>query len=83
MLGYGVVSDLTDEYPRMSNNICLDSMYKFSKAVIATFIEVYLREPIIANNTWLLLINKVRGFLGMIGIIALEWENYPFSWQGQ
>ena len=45
MLAYGVPGDLIDEYIRMSESTCLDSMYRFCKAVIAVFGPEYLREP--------------------------------------
>jgi hypothetical protein len=34
MLAYGVAGDLIDEYLWMSKATCLDSIYKFCKAVI-------------------------------------------------
>jgi hypothetical protein len=37
MLAYGVVDDLIDEYLRMSETTCLESMYQFCKVVIAVF----------------------------------------------
>jgi hypothetical protein len=61
-------------------------MYKFNKAMIAVFIEVYLREPNVADNSWLLSINEATWFLGMIRSIDFmhwEWKNYHFAWQGQ
>jgi hypothetical protein len=69
MLVYGVASDLIDEYLRMSESTCLDSMYKFCKAVIAVFGTLYLREPTVEDTARLLSINEERGFLGMIGSI--------------
>jgi hypothetical protein len=53
MLAY-VVADLIDEYLRMSETTCLDSMYKFCKAVIVVFSEVYLREPNVYDTSRLL-----------------------------
>jgi hypothetical protein len=69
MLEYGVADDLIDEYLRMSESTCLDSMYKFCKAVIAVFGTLYLREPTVEDTARLLSINEERGFLGMIGSI--------------
>ena len=37
MLAYGVPGDLIDEYVRMSESTCLESLYKFCKAVIVVF----------------------------------------------
>jgi hypothetical protein len=47
MLAYGVDGNLIDEYLRMSETICLESMYKFCKPVIAVFGTVYLRDPLL------------------------------------
>jgi hypothetical protein len=69
MLAYGVAGDLIDEYFRMSESTCLESMYKFCRAVIAVFGIVYLREPTVEGTGRLLSINKERGVLGMIGSI--------------
>jgi hypothetical protein len=86
MLVYGVVGDLIDEYIRMSETTCLESMYKYCKAVIAVFGTVYLREPTVEDIARLLSINEETGFLRMIGNIDCmywEWKNCPFTWNGQ
>jgi hypothetical protein len=86
MLAYGVVGDIIDEYLRMSESTCLESMYKFCKAVIAVSGIVYLREPTVEDTARLLSINEEREFPGMIGSIDCmhwEWKNCPFAWQGQ
>jgi hypothetical protein len=44
MLAYEVASDLIDEYLQISESICLESMYRFYKAVIAVFCSV-LESP--------------------------------------
>lgn len=85
MLAYGVSGDLIDEYLRMSETTYLDAMYKFCKAVIAVFGEVYLRQSNVADTACLLSINEARGFPGMIGSIDCmhwEWKNCLFAWQG-
>ncbi|EMS62682.1 Glycerophosphoryl diester phosphodiesterase [Triticum urartu] len=51
MFAYGVPGDLIDEYVRMSESTCLESLYKFCKAVIAVFDLEYLREPITKDTT--------------------------------
>ena len=56
--------DLIDEYLRMSESTCLESLYKFCKAVIAVFGPEYLREPTAADTTRLLAINASRGLPG-------------------
>jgi hypothetical protein len=45
MLAYGVAGDLIDEYLRMSESTCLESMYKFCKAVIAFLALSTLDSP--------------------------------------
>jgi hypothetical protein len=45
MLAYGAVDDLVDEYMRMSESTCIESMYKLYRAIIAVFVSVYLRKP--------------------------------------
>jgi hypothetical protein len=39
------VNDLVDEYMQMIKSICLESMYRFCRAVDATCGAEYLREP--------------------------------------
>ncbi|XP_040254375.1 uncharacterized protein [Aegilops tauschii subsp. strangulata] len=77
---------LIDEYIRMSHSTCLDSMYKFCKAMIAMFVPEHLREPNAEDIARLLAMNAIRGFPGMLGSIGCmhwEWKNCPSSWQGQ
>jgi hypothetical protein len=66
MLAYGLAGDLIDEYFQMSESTCLESMYKFCRAVIAVFGIVYLREPTVEDTGRLLSVNKQKGFPGMI-----------------
>jgi hypothetical protein len=70
-----VAGDLIDEYLQMSDSTCLESMYKFCRAVITVFSTVYLREPTIEDTTRLLSINEERGFPRMIGSIdRMHWK---------
>ena len=85
MLTYGVPDDLIDEYVRMSESTCLESLYKFCKAVIAVFGPEYLRELTAEDTARLLAMNASRGFPGMLDSIDCmqEWKNCPSTWQGQ
>jgi hypothetical protein len=65
MLVYGLAGDLIDEYMRMSESTCIESMYRFYQAVIEVFGEVYLREPNMEDTQRLLSINEKNGFPGM------------------
>jgi hypothetical protein len=64
MITYGVDGDLLDEYLRMSETSCLESMYKFCRVVIVVFVNLYLREPTVANISRMFSINEARGFRG-------------------
>jgi hypothetical protein len=60
--------------------------YKFCRALIKVFGEVYLRETNMEDTQRLLSINENRGFPGMLGSIDyMHWEckNCPFVWQGR
>jgi hypothetical protein len=57
MLADGVACDLIDEYLRMSESTCLESMYKFFKSMIAVFGTVYLKEPNVEDTARILSIN--------------------------
>jgi hypothetical protein len=63
-LAYGVLGDLIDDYMRMSESRCHESMYWFYENVIAVFGDYYLREPNTDDTARLLSINESRGFLG-------------------
>ena len=53
----------------MSESTCLESLYKFCKAVIAAFGPEYLREPTPKDTARLLAMNSSRGFPWMLGSI--------------
>jgi hypothetical protein len=86
MFAYGVAGDLVDEYLRMNDTTCIDSMYIFCKAVTMVFGTDYLREPNIEDIAQLLSINEEKGFPGMIESIDCMhwvWKNCPFACHGQ
>jgi hypothetical protein len=66
MLAYVVARDLVDEYMRMSESICIETMYNFYRAIISVFGEMYLQAPNLEDTQRLLSINKKRGFSGML-----------------
>ena len=57
---------LIDEYVRMSEYTCLESMYKFCKAVIDVFGLEYFREPTAEDTTRLLAMNARRASQGCL-----------------
>ena len=67
MLAYGVPGDLIDEYVRMSESTCLESLYKLCKAVIAVFGPEYLREQNAADIAHLLAMMPAGAFRGCLG----------------
>ncbi|XP_071680083.1 uncharacterized protein [Lolium perenne] len=75
MLSYGMSGDIFDEYLRMSESTCLESMYRFCRAVNALFGELYLRNSTIEETRQLLSINEAREFPNMIGsIYCMHWQ---------
>jgi hypothetical protein len=64
MISYGIAADIFDEYLRMGEITCLESMYMYCRVVIAVF-----RVPTVEGTRRLLSINESRGFPGMIGSI--------------
>jgi hypothetical protein len=45
MLAYGDPGDSTDDYLRMAESTAFDCFYRFCRAVIAVFADIYLRSP--------------------------------------
>ena len=82
MLADGVAGDLIDEYMRMSESTCLDTLYRFCKAMVALCGPEYLRGPNAKDIARLLSINEGRGFSCMLDIIDrmhCEWMNCSFA----
>ena len=69
----------------LSESTCLQSIYKFYKAVVQVFGQNYLREPNAGDTTRLLSINASRGFpemLGSIDCIHWEWKKFHLPGRG-
>ena len=80
MLAYRVTIDFMDEYVRIAENTAMMSLKKFVAAVIAIFLEEYLRSPNNEDIARLLAHSQNRGFPGMLGSINCmhwKWKNCP------
>ena len=86
-MAYGTTADAQDEYLRMSERTARESMYRFSRGVIAVFGDVYLRKPNVVDVQRLYAAHEARhGFPGMLGSLDCtdwEWEKCPTAWKGQ
>jgi hypothetical protein len=85
MLAYGAPGGSTNDYLWMAESTAFDCFYRFCRAVIAVFGEIYLRSPTVHDTAQILASNEARGFLGMLGSIDCmhwKWKNCPFFWQG-
>jgi hypothetical protein len=74
MLAYGAPGDSTDDYLRMAESITFDCFYRFCRAVIAVFGDIYLRSPTVQDTAQILAFNEARGFLGMLGVDCMHWK---------
>ena len=86
MLAYGVAAGFTNEYVRIGESIAIESLKKFVKAVVNIFSEEYLKSPNSNDIARLLVVNKKRGFSGILGSIDCmhwKWKNCPTEWKGQ
>ncbi|XP_024009204.1 uncharacterized protein LOC112084190 [Eutrema salsugineum] len=68
MLAYGVPADATDEYIKIGESTTIESMKRFSRAVVEIYSAQYLRSPTPDDVSRLLYIGEKRGFPGMLGI---------------
>jgi hypothetical protein len=85
MLAYGGLADSLDEYIRMGESTVLETVNKFTRAIVAIFGPEYLREPNEHDIARLHAKTEERGFPGMLGSIDCmhwEWEKCPVSLHG-
>jgi hypothetical protein len=66
MLAYGAPGDSTDDYLRMAESTAFDCFYRFCRAVIAVFGDIYLRSPTVQDTAQILAFNEAQGFLGCL-----------------
>lgn len=86
MMSLGVAADAVYKYVRMSDSAMLESLEKFSCAVIVEFGDEYLRSPSTSDMERILRINAARGFPDMAGSIDCRhyvWKNCPTRLAGQ
>ena len=62
MLAYGAPGDSADDYLRMAESTAIECLYKFCRAVIAVFGELYLRSPTVEDTERILAVNATKGF---------------------
>jgi hypothetical protein len=83
MCAYGVVDDLVDEYMRMSEPTCFESMYMFCKGVIHVFAREYLIETNVAGYCQSMSQDDFLVCLKSIDCMNGEWKSCQFVWEGQ
>jgi hypothetical protein len=75
MLAYGAPGDSIDDYPWMAESTAFDCFYRFCRAVIAVFGDIYLRSPTVQDTAQILAFNEARGFPGMLeSIDCMHWK---------
>ncbi|XP_071681509.1 uncharacterized protein [Lolium perenne] len=84
-LAYGAPPDTSNDYLRIAESTCTETLYKFCRAIIVVFAKDYLGAPRADDTARILQKNAGRGFPGMLGSIDCMywgWKNCPFAWQG-
>lgn len=79
-------ADECETYPRVSESTANVALKLFSKAIVQTFGEEYLRSPTEEDAKRLLAENEERGFPGMLGSLGCThwlWVNCPVAFLGQ
>jgi hypothetical protein len=66
LLSYGAPVDSVDDYLHIAESIAIDCLYKFCRAIIAVFGDLYLRSPTAQDTEQILAINAARGFPGCL-----------------
>ncbi|XP_020249143.1 uncharacterized protein LOC109826523 [Asparagus officinalis] len=69
MLAYRVSAVSVDDYVRIGKSTAIESLSRFTKAIVAIFYDEYLRPPTDEETARLLAISKQQGFPGMLGSI--------------
>jgi hypothetical protein len=75
MLAYGAPGDSTNDYLRMAESTTFDCFYRFCRAVIVVFGDIYLRSPTMQDTAHILAFSEARGFSGMLGSTdCMHWK---------
>ncbi|XP_071677296.1 uncharacterized protein [Lolium perenne] len=65
-------TDTTNDYLRMAESTCTETLYRFCRAFIAVFGKDYLRAPRADDTARILQKNAARGFPEMLG--SIDWD---------
>ncbi|XP_051196729.2 uncharacterized protein [Lolium perenne] len=84
-LTYRALPDTANDYLRMTESTCTETLYKFCQAIITVFSKDYLRPLRADDIARILQKNAARGFseiLRSIDYMHWGWKNCSFAWQG-